>query len=109
MCIRDRTSITIPSSVTSIGIQAFVGCTAINSITSLKAAPPEIYSSINVSAFYSLDYASICLYVPESAVESYRAAFGWRDFSCVRPISALAALDHYYEGSGRDIPASIPA
>ena len=95
------TSITIPSSVTSIGGAAFANCTAMSSVTILGTATSigniafsncesltDVYSyitdltsvSIGETVFnlwYSDDYSSRTLHVPQGTVAAYQADAHW--------------------------------
>ena len=66
------TSITIPSTVESIGNNAFEGCTKLKSLT-FKSENPVTLASADVLPY------DIPLYVPSSAVASYKAAEGWSE------------------------------
>ena len=66
------TSITIPSTVESIGRNAFEGCTKLKSLT-FKSENPVALASAGVLPY------DITLYVPSSAVASYKAAEGWSE------------------------------
>ena len=66
------TSITIPSSITSLGNNIFEGCTNLKNIT-FEAASPMTLTNVN-----SLPY-DIPIYVPSSAVAAYKAAEGWSE------------------------------
>ena len=66
------TSITIPSTVESIGRNAFEGCTKLKSLT-FKTENPVALASADVLPY------DIPLYVPSSAVASYKAAEGWSE------------------------------
>ena len=66
------TSITIPSTVESIGNNAFEGCTKLKNLT-FKSENPVTLASAD-----ALPY-DIPLYVPSSAVASYKAAEGWSE------------------------------
>lgn len=70
------TSVTIPNSVTTIGPNVFKGCTGLTSVTMTNTVPPTMYDS---SAFENTNDCPI--YVPSSAVETYKAATGWSDLS----------------------------
>ena len=73
-------SVTIPASVTWIAQNAFNLCTSLSNIYCWAATPPMCVDS---SCFPSEAYANATLTVPSSAVNDYKAADVWRDFSNV--------------------------
>lgn len=62
--------VVIPAEVTTIGNEAFSGCTSLRSLTFLSETPATL--GTNVFAEMPEDYI---LYVPEAAVETYKAAW----------------------------------
>ena len=79
-------SITLPSSVTTIGASAFYFCPSLTSVISLNTTPPVWTSTAN--AFFSAVYSSAYLYVPENTTETYRAAEPWSNFEVIGEISS---------------------
>ena len=71
------TSLTIPESVTKIGNYAFARCVNIVSLTSLNPIPPQVYGD---STFHKV-YKAIPLNVPSQSINTYKLAYGWRDFT----------------------------
>lgn len=67
--------ITFGESVTTIGNKAFMGDKALTSVTSLNTVPPV------GAAFDSEVYEKAILYVPNAALEAYKAADGWKEFN----------------------------
>ena len=69
-------SVTIGSGVTSIGEQAFYLCFGITEMTVLATVPPTMVTN----AFTGVSQ-SIPVYVPLEALDAYKAADGWKEFS----------------------------
>lgn len=67
--------ITFGENVAKIGNKAFMGDKALTSVTSLNTEPPV------GAAFDSEVYENAILYVPNAALEAYKAADGWKEFN----------------------------
>ena len=67
--------VVIEGGITTIGNNAFYGCTDIQSITCYATTPP----ACGEGAFGGID-PSIPLNVPENAVEAYQGANQWKEF-----------------------------
>lgn len=87
------TEVTIGNSVANIGLYAFENCNSLVSITCLAVTPPFV----TTSCFSDL---SIPVYVPESAVETYRNADGWSEFPNIRAIGAVGEWSFSVEQDG---------
>ena len=70
------TSVIIPDSVTNIDGWAFNYCTVLTSITIEATVPPTINQDTFKNCIRLVD-----IFVPESSVETYKAADGWIDFA----------------------------
>jgi len=68
-------SISIPSSVQSIGAFAFLNCISLTSIYSYLNYP--VYLN---SAFYGVNKTNCILYVPKGSKSIYKATGEWKDF-----------------------------
>jgi len=68
-------SVTIPSSVTSIGTAAFQNCRGLTSVTSLIMTPFAIHDTSFSGAYYTAT-----LYVPAGTIDAYKATKGWKNF-----------------------------
>ena len=75
------TTITIPNNVTSIGANAFLGCTALTTIRSNRTTPPTLQST----TFETSHYSTVAVYVPSSAVNSYKNKAYWKNFYLIVP------------------------
>lgn len=103
------TSVTIGSSVTSIGDYAFHGCTGLTSINLLGKTPPTVGSS----NFTEAQYTDITLFVPKGSLETYQAADTWKSFWDIREEGTTETPDEEvkkcatpvitYNNSGLDI------
>ena len=69
-------SVTIPAAVTNIGLTPFLECNSLTEITCLATTPPTLH----MMAFLQMAQADITLYVPEEAVETYKATPTWKNF-----------------------------
>ncbi|MBR4846464.1 MAG: leucine-rich repeat domain-containing protein [Bacteroidaceae bacterium] len=70
-------SITIPAGVTSIGSHAFWGCSGLTSIICNAVTPPAIADEWTIN---EVD-RSIPVYVPTAAIEDYKSAQYWSEFT----------------------------
>jgi hypothetical protein len=73
------TSVSIPSSVTSIGSNAFLNCSGLTSIYSYTTTPVNLSSSSNV--FTGVNTNMCILYVPSGSLSAYQTANQWKDFA----------------------------
>ena len=69
-------AVTIPSTVTSIGEDAFGGFSGLTSIMCNAVTPP----TCSYDAFSGVT-KSIPVYVLSSSISKYKAATGWKDFT----------------------------
>ena len=76
-------SLIIPNSVTSIGTSAFANCIDLTEIIN-HAIIPQI---IDARIFYFVDEIKCTLRVPAEAIETYRAAEGWKKFVNIEAIT----------------------
>ncbi len=72
-------SVTIPSSVSSIGSYAFEYCSGLTSIYAYSTVPVNISASYSV--FYNVNNTTCILYVPIGSKSLYQAAYQWKDFT----------------------------
>ena len=90
------TDVSIPASITSIGANAFAGCTNLKSITVYNTTPINL-SAISARAltrtesgdvFEGVNKETCILYVPEGSVDAYKAAPVWKDFKNILVIGS---------------------
>ena len=94
------TEVTIPASITSIGSNAFAGCTNLQSITiniivpiNLSAVSARGYTRAGGSdVFEGVDKSTCILYVPEESVDAYKAAPVWKEFKTILPIKSSTGI-----------------
>ncbi len=75
-------SVTIPSSVTNIGYYAFGGCTGLTHVY----CEAERIPSTNWEAFDNTPIANATLHVPASAIDAYRNTSPWSGFGKIEVI-----------------------
>ena len=75
--------ITFHEALKSIGWQALNGCTALQEVISLGITPPSLQSD-SLGGTNS----TFVIYVPDEAVDAYKAATNWKNFaSRIKPLS----------------------
>ena len=79
-------SITIPSSVTEIGTETFLNCSNLTAVRCKGTTPPTLGTNVfkytesthsNGTTYYPLN---LMIYVPSSAVETYRTHNSWKEY-----------------------------
>ena len=75
-------SIIIPEDVTRIENEAFADCSSLTTIVSKATTPPAV---ANLWAFAGVD-KSIPVYVPAVAIEDYKSAYNWSEFTNIQPM-----------------------
>ncbi|NPD90973.1 leucine-rich repeat domain-containing protein [Xylanibacter muris] len=75
-------TITLPSTIKSVELMGFYACTGLKEIKSLNTIPPTCLSD---DVFE--DCATATLYVPETSVEDYKTATGWKIFAKIEPVN----------------------
>ena len=84
---KNLTSITIPSSINSIGDAAFSGCENLKEIT-VYVDEPIALGSNGASVFEGVNFETCTLYVPESSIDKYKADEIWGQFKNILAITA---------------------
>ena len=109
-------SISIPSSVTYIGAYAFDGC-PLDDVYCYSIDVPELGLDFQrYDAFSNMLLKHECtLHVPAAAIDKYRSAEGWKNFTRIVPIgstdgignvtSRSSAPSQYFDLSGRRLTA----
>jgi hypothetical protein len=85
------TAVIIGNAVASIGSYAFNGCTALRTVISCSTTPPAI-SNVDYT-FYKDTYLEGVLYVPEAEINTYKTAYGWRNFRNIKPLSEYSVVN----------------
>ncbi|MCL2722603.1 MAG: leucine-rich repeat domain-containing protein [Treponema sp.] len=98
------TSITIPNSVISIGVGAFLECSNLASMIVTNPIPLAFDNSPFQGLLGMPDYVTVCLYVPEESIETYRTAFHWRNFQCFRAAESVSILNNKTIYKGISLP-----
>ncbi|MGN0205943.1 MAG: leucine-rich repeat protein, partial [Muribaculaceae bacterium] len=70
------TGVTLPKKLTSIGDEAFAGCTGITTVINKATNPIEC----NENVFDASVYAAATLYVPFGSLDAYKNALPWSKF-----------------------------
>lgn len=84
---KNLTSITIPSSINSIGDAAFSGCENLKEIT-VYVDDPIALGSNGASVFEGVNFETCTLYVPEASIDKYKADEIWGQFKNILAITA---------------------
>ena len=78
-------NLVIPATITKLRRYAFRNCTCLKSITCEAVTPPALDGSV----FWNVD-KSIPLYIPCEAIEAYKEADGWKEFTNIQAIPGQA-------------------
>ena len=81
----------LPSSITVIDNYAFDGCSSLSYLSCEATTPPTVSSN----TFEASTLSRASLYVPISAVDTYKSAPVWQDFSS---INSMLPYDFYADG-----------
>ena len=82
-------SITIPENVTSIGDNAFSGCTSLTQLYCMAEEPPLVSTAFDDYSMRDLDAvekSSVTLYVPASGFNLYSTEEPWKSFKEIKTI-----------------------
>lgn len=79
-------AIALPNSLDSIGNQAFFGATNIEVVRCYAVNPPKV----SETSLQNINLENCTLEVPKSALEKYKAAKYWKDFSDIKSIPTIA-------------------
>ena len=98
------TELTIPATVTTIGLGAFAGCTNLQAIYVLAPQPISLETPVTrspqkradgelvPSQFEGIDFDACTLYVPNGSEQLYREAEGWRLFTHIVGMEAPSGI-----------------
>lgn len=95
------TDVTLPSTITSIGESAFIDCMDLTTIICHATVPPSIVADCFVCTYDPEHdtYAQAKLFVPNEAVEAYRAHEEWGRFTHIVPFNGAGPGDINGDGS----------
>ena len=96
---RGLTSITFPSSLKSIGDNAFAGCTRLIAIYCYTQEPPEV--SPDSSPFSNVNIRYVTLFVPKDSYQQYEDHWLWSGFD-IAIMTGIEATPGIHE-SGKEI------
>lgn len=115
----ELTSVTLPSSITVIGWGAFSGCSSLKNVTlgtNVSLIAPEAFSGCtalttiksNNDAAPSIYHASTVdgvnhtadIFVQPTAINTYKNAFVWKDFSNIKDVHESVIELDLYDGTG---------
>jgi hypothetical protein len=82
-------SVIIPSSVTTIGYEAFSSCPELTDVYCCAEAVPSTASNAFQDSY--IDYAT--LHVPATSIEAYKAAEPWKNFKNIVVYDPSGILD----------------
>lgn len=99
------TQVTLPASLTKVGVDVFGGHGASIVFISLATTPPSSGSS----PLGEVD--GVTLYVPQGSLEAYKSAFGWKDYLIYAIQATLSPAAHTFaaqaQGYGDVAPATF--
>ena len=81
----------LPSTLTYIGYRTFQNCTSLKTVYSLSTSAPSDGGYDQAFAGSSCNTAT--LYVPSSALDSYRNANSWKNFGTIVAMNQLVTID----------------
>ncbi len=86
-CYSNLSSVTISSSVTSIGYSAFAACSGLTEIVNYREIPQVIIDEFDEYVFKNVNKANCTLLVPAGSEGAYQSAEGWKDFGTIKAIN----------------------
>ena len=99
------TALEIPSSVTSIGTSALAYCSALTELTVHSVLPVDLSTTPYV--FNGIPYEICTLKVPSGTTARYAAASQWRDFTRIEEIPGLFVSGNFFSFDASGGTASL--
>lgn len=90
---------TLGSGVETIGEDAFYDCDKLAELHCRMPYPPSL-SRDNV--FYNVDKTTCKLYVPETAIDEYKNAYIWKDFTNIEAENTSSILNNFGVNGNKD-------
>ena len=81
-------SITLPPSITAIGMLSFYGCSSLEKIVCMKNTPPTVYNM----ALYGI---SPTIYIPFGKTATYKAVVEWQSFNYIESSGATDNSENF--------------
>ena len=79
------TSITLPSSIVSIGENAFINCSSLTTIICYAEQVPNLGKEVFDNTYYRISH-KIKLYVPKASLLDYQTADQWKNMGEILPV-----------------------
>lgn len=93
----------IPQDMARFNTNAFFNCTGLEEIYSYRSFPPEV---LGTDALQGVNVEQCKLYVPEDAIEQYKAADGWKLFKQILPMpqeTGVSRMSYIYDGTSNTL------
>ena len=83
-------TLTLPAGLDSIGNSTFSFCVNLDTVTSLNPVPPALHQR----TFAAVNLNNVLLYVPQTAVNTYKNTAIWQDFNIYTYVTGISLNEH---------------